>query len=94
MESVKKGTRVILIEANSPSSPKIPKWGSRYGCIGTAMTSAKKSAQAVMVEWDNGMTTTFYAHKLEICDEQANTRGPNLSFVLNKMKKRRLKGWG
>lgn len=82
MLSVKEGDRVILRTTDSPPSPGIPLWGSKYGCVGTALRDSKAST---MVQWDNGEKTGFFLYKLELFREGTDVEDPNLAFLHRKM---------
>ncbi|TEU00629.1 MAG: hypothetical protein E3J23_01990 [Candidatus Stahlbacteria bacterium] len=83
MLSVKEGDRVILRTADSEPSAIIPLWGSKYGCVGTALGNSKVST---MVQWDNGEETGFFLYKLELFKDIAGPKDddPNLAFLHKK----------
>lgn len=79
MKNVKEGDRVILIKAASVPCRGIPLWGSKYGCVGTAMYNA---ANGVGVRWDNGEISSFFLYKLELYND--GKIDPNIAFLHRK----------
>jgi len=78
---------VILTHIISFPSRTVPLWGTKYECVGTAMTSTTESRGAITVGWDNGAISTFYAYKLKLYNPEEDQINPNLAFIKKKIKK-------
>jgi len=74
---MKKGDRVILTQITSTPRENIPLAGSKYGCVGTVISSSDMST---MVKWDNGFVSGFLTWKLSLYKKLPSTN-PNVVFL-------------